>query len=85
MKKKILFVGGLISGVVLSQTWRPLTKKGIKLGILTGLKVREFSQQAMEDIGDLVAEATEEITVEASKEHFEPKQEINYEQDQEIN
>lgn len=64
MKKSTLFAGlvGLASGVVLAQHWRVLTKEGIKLGIKTGLKVRELSQQAMEDIGDLTAEAAQEIS-----------------------
>jgi hypothetical protein len=64
MKKRTLFAGfvGLASGVVLAQNWRVLTKEGIKLGIRTGLKVRELSQQAMEDLGDLTAEATQEIS-----------------------
>jgi hypothetical protein len=83
--KKRTFLIGLVSGVVLTKTWRPLAKNGIKLGILTGLKVREFSQQAMEDIGDLVAEATDELTVEAAGGTFDQNQEINFEQEQEIN
>lgn len=64
MKKSTLFAGlvGLASGVVLAQNWRVLTKEGIKLGIKTGIKVRELSQQAMEDIGDLTAEAAQEIS-----------------------
>lgn len=64
MKKRTLFAGlmGLASGVVLAQNWRVLTKEGIKLGIRTTQKVRELSQQAMEDLGDLTAEATQEIS-----------------------
>jgi hypothetical protein len=64
MKKRTFFAGlvGLASGVVLAQNWRVLTKEGIKLGIRTGQKVRELSQQAMEDLGDLTAEATQEIS-----------------------
>lgn len=61
MKKTTLFVGGLASGLVLSQTWKVLTKQGIKLGIKAGRKVREVSQQALEDIGDLTAEAAQEV------------------------
>jgi hypothetical protein len=61
MKKTTLFVGGLASGLVLSQTWKVLTKQGIKLGIKAGRKVREVSQQALEDIGDLRAEAAQEL------------------------
>ena len=64
MKKRTFFAGlvGLASGVYLAQNWRVLTKEGIKLGIRAGLKVREISQQAMEDIEDLTAEATQELS-----------------------
>lgn len=61
MKKKTLFVGGVISGLVLARTWRVLAKEGIKFGIHAGRKVKEISQQAMEDIEDIAAEATEEV------------------------
>jgi hypothetical protein len=61
MRKTTLFVGGLITGVALACTWRPLAKGGIKTGIRAGRKLREFSQKAMEDIEDLTAEATEEL------------------------
>lgn len=64
MKMRTLFAGlvGLASGVVLAQNWRYLTKEGIKLGIRAGGKVREVSQQAMEDLSDLTAEATQEVS-----------------------
>ena len=55
-------LAGLASGVILSQNWRYLTKEGIKLGLRAGVKVREVSQQAMEDLGDLTAEATQELS-----------------------
>lgn len=65
MKKKSLFLGGLItgvaSGVVLSQTWKVLMKEGIKAGILAGRKIREISQQAVEDVEDIAAEAANEV------------------------
>lgn len=65
MKKKSLFLGGIItgvaSGVVLSQTWKVLMKEGIKAGILAGRKIREVSQQAMEDVEDIAAEAAQEV------------------------
>lgn len=61
MKKTTLFVGGLASGLILSQTWRALTKQGIKFGIRAGRKVRELSQRAIEDLGDVTAEAAEEM------------------------
>lgn len=64
-KKKKLFLGGLVagvaSGVVLSQTWKLLMKQGIKAGILAGRKIREVSQQTMEDVEDIAAEAAQEV------------------------
>jgi hypothetical protein len=64
MKNRTLFAGllGLASGVLLAQNWRFLTKESIKFGMRASLKVREVSQQAMEDFGDLTAEATEELS-----------------------
>jgi hypothetical protein len=64
MKKRTFFVGlaGLASGVFLAQNWRFLTKEGIKLGLRTSVMVREVSQQAIEDLGDLTAEATQELS-----------------------
>lgn len=61
MKKKAFFFG-VLSGVALAYHWRVLTKEGIKLGIRAGMKVQEISQQAMEDIQDIAAEATEEVS-----------------------
>lgn len=63
MKKKTLFFAGLFSGVVIAQNWRIISKEGIKIGIRAGRKVREFSQQAMEDLEDVTAEAIEELAV----------------------
>jgi hypothetical protein len=64
-KKNIFFLGGLVtgiaSGVVLSQTWKVLMKEGIKAGILAGRRIREVSQQAIEDVEDIAAEAAEEV------------------------
>lgn len=85
MKKRTLFAGGLVSGLILSQTWRSLTKAGIKFGIRAGHKAREFSQQALEDIGDLTAEATEELRAEAARRPYPPDPEMRFEQEQEIN
>ncbi len=81
MKKRTLFAGlvGLASGVVLAQNWKTLAKEGIKFGILAGQKVREISQQAMEDIEDLTAEATQELSqrdAEHDQSHAEHDQEV---------
>jgi len=64
MKNKTLFAGlmGLAAGVILAQNWRVITKESIKFGLRTAEKVKEVSQQAMEDFGDLTAEATEELS-----------------------
>jgi hypothetical protein len=85
MKKSTLFAGGLVAGVILSQTWRDLTKAGIKFGIRAGNKAREFSEQALEDLGDLAAEATDELRAEAASGPFRRDPEVRFEQDQEIN
>lgn len=71
MKKRTFFAGlvGLASGVVLAQNWKMLTKESIKFGILAGIKVREISQQAMEDIEDLTAEAAQEISQRDAAQH----------------
>ncbi|HKR11545.1 MAG TPA: hypothetical protein VJT15_05795 [Pyrinomonadaceae bacterium] len=64
MKMRTLFVGlaGLASGVLLAQHWRVITKEGIKLGLKASTKVKEVSQQAMEDFSDLTAEANQELS-----------------------
>lgn len=86
MRKSALFACGLAAGVILSQTWRDLTKAGIKLGIRAGNKAREFSQQALEDLGDIAAEATDELRAEAAGGPYPPAgSETSFEQGQEIN
>jgi hypothetical protein len=64
MKKRTLFVGlaGLASGVVLAQKWRVIVKEGIKFGLRASVVVKEVSQQAIEDISDLTAEANQELS-----------------------
>ena len=64
MKKRTFFAGlvGLASGMVLAQNWKILTKESIKFGIRAGIKVREISQQAMEDLEDITAEAAQEVS-----------------------
>jgi hypothetical protein len=61
MKRKTIFTVGIVSGLVLARTWRVLAKEGIKYGIQAGRKVKEISQQAMEDFEDIAAEATAEV------------------------
>ena len=87
MKKSTLFAWGLVAGVILTQNWRDLTKAGIKLGIRAGNKAREFSQQALEDLGDIAAEATDELRDEAASAPYPPPpgSETGFEQGQEIN
>jgi hypothetical protein len=86
MKKSALFAWGLMAGVVLTQNWRSLTKAGIKLGIRAGNKARDFSHQALEDLGDIAAEATDELRAEAAGGSYPPPgSETGFEQGQEIN
>jgi hypothetical protein len=86
MKKRTLFACGLVAGVILTQNWRDLTKAGIKFGIRAGNKAREFSQQALEDLGDIAAEATDELRDEAASGPYPPPgSETRFEQGQEIN
>lgn len=61
MNKNMSFLLGLTAGVLLAANWRPLAKKGIQAGIVAGRKLKEVSEQAMEDMEDLAAEATEEL------------------------
>jgi hypothetical protein len=59
--KKVFFVGGLFSGVVLANYWRTVAKQGIKLGIQAGSKLGEVAQKAREELEDVTAEVTEEL------------------------
>lgn len=65
--KKVFFVGGLFSGVVLANCWRTVAKHGIKLGIQTGQKIGEIAQTAREELKDVAAEATEELAAPKQK------------------
>ena len=60
-------LAGLVSGVVLARHWRELTKGGIKASVRAGRKIKEISQQAIEDLEDVAAEATEELSEEDRK------------------
>lgn len=60
-------LAGLVSGVVLARHWRELTKGGIKASVRAGRKLKEISQQAIEDLEDVTAEATEELSEEDKK------------------
>ncbi len=62
MKKKSVFTLGIVSGLFLAGTWKVLAKEGIKFGIQAGRKAKELSQQVMEDIEDIAAEATAEVS-----------------------
>jgi len=63
MNKKMVFtfLAGIVAGSVLSNKGRYLAKEGIKAGIRGGRKLKELSQQAMEDLEDVAAEANEEL------------------------
>lgn len=60
--KKVFFVGGLVSGVVLANYWRTVAKEGIKLGIQAGSKFGEIAQKAREELEDVTAEVAEELS-----------------------
>jgi hypothetical protein len=66
--KKISYLLGVVSGVVITNYWRVLVKQGVKAGVRAGRAVREVSQQAMEDVQDASAEALEELGPERRKE-----------------
>lgn len=59
--KKWLYLAGVVSGIVIAQNWKMLTKEGIKVSLRTGRKLKELTQQAMEDFEDVAAEAVEEL------------------------
>jgi hypothetical protein len=63
MKKQLTltFLAGIVAGAVLSPNWRSVAKKGIKAGIKGGRKLKELSQQAIDDLEDVAAEAAQEV------------------------
>jgi hypothetical protein len=61
MNRHTSFLLGLAAGTLIAFNWRTLAKKGIKTGIAAGRKLREVSEQAIEEMEDLAAEATEEL------------------------
>lgn len=61
MNRNTSFILGLTAGALLAANWRQLTKKGIQAGILAGRRLKEVSEQAMEELEDIAAEATEEL------------------------
>jgi hypothetical protein len=77
MKKKITFsfLAGMAAGIVLVPNWRSAAKKGIKAGIKGGRRIREFSQQAIQDLEDVAAEATSELEEQERQEQERKEQE----------
>lgn len=62
MKKSTArFLLGLTAGALIGAHWRSLAKQGIQAGIVAGRKLKDVSEQAMEEIEDLTAEATDEL------------------------
>lgn len=59
--KKTTYLFGVISGVVVAQSWRLLFKEGVKAGVRAGRVIRRVSAQAMEEMEDANAEAMEEL------------------------
>jgi hypothetical protein len=59
--KKWVYLAGIASGIVIAQNWKMLTKEGIKVSVRGGRRLKELTQQAMEDFQDVAAEAVEEL------------------------
>ena len=60
IQKGAFFLTGLAAGVALTYWWRPLAKRGMRLGIQATHKLNELSQKAREELEDVAAEATAE-------------------------
>ena len=60
--KKTTFLLGLLSGLFLANWWRSLLKEGIKAGILASKRVEELSHVAREELQDVAAEVTQELS-----------------------
>jgi carbon monoxide dehydrogenase subunit G len=57
----LAFFIGIAGGAVLAANWKTVAKAGIKAGIRGGRKVRDISQQIIDDFEDTAAEAAYEI------------------------
>lgn len=57
--KKLTFVVGVATGVVLARWWRPILKETIRAGIQAEGTINEMVQVVREELQDVVAEATE--------------------------
>jgi hypothetical protein len=65
--KKLAYLLGVVSGVVLAYSWKILLKESVKAGVSAGRAIRRVSEQAFEDIEDASAEAMEELAREDRK------------------
>ena len=61
------FLAGLFVGWYLAESWRPLLKGGIKLGVQAGEKLKELSQKAAEEFEDISAEVSESLASEGQE------------------
>lgn len=64
LRRGLLFAAGLFTGVAVTRRWKQLTKEGIKAGVRTTRKIREISEEAMEELEDVAAEAMAELDAE---------------------
>jgi hypothetical protein len=62
--KKITYILGLASGVVLAQNWKFLVKEGVKAGVKVGRGIKKVSAETLEDIEDASAEAMQDLAEE---------------------
>lgn len=57
----LIFVVGLAAGVAVRHRWRKLAKESIKAGVRATRAIREVSEEAMEELEDIAAEAMAEV------------------------
>lgn len=65
--KKITYLFGVVSGVVVTTSWRFLFKESVKGSIRAGRVFRRLSTQAVEEMQDANAEALNELAEQDSK------------------
>ena len=76
--KKITYILGLASGVVLALNWKPLLKESIKFGVKVGREVKRVSAETLEDLEDAKAEAMHDLEEEERKAHANTKQDAGH-------
>ncbi|HEX7828884.1 MAG TPA: hypothetical protein VF787_04485 [Thermoanaerobaculia bacterium] len=64
MIRLVIFGVGLIAGAAMKHKWRSIAKEGIKTGVRASRKIREISEEAMEELEDVAADAMAELDAE---------------------